>query len=188
MEMNVERRIAAKPGRVWAALNNTEILKASIPGCESLEVTGENEFSAQVTTRIGPVKAKFHFIVTLSDLNPPHSYTINAQGQGGAAGFANGSAAVSLRPDGEETLLAYHARANIGGKLAQLGARLVDATAAKLAGEFFDNFNAAVAGPQGVGGQAAASPAATPALVIPQWVWLLALAVLAALGYWMLGS
>ena len=146
MEMNVEHRIAASPQKVWEALNDVEILRAAIPGCESLEVSDENAFQAKVTTKIGPVKAKFNFNVTLTDLNPPHSYTINAEGQGGAAGFANGSAAVSLSEEGVDTLLAYHAQAHVGGKLAQLGARLIDGTAKKLANEFFTNFSELVAG------------------------------------------
>ena len=140
MEMNVEHRIPASPQRVWEALNDVEILRAAIPGCEALESTEDNAFQAKVTTKIGPVKAKFNFNVSLTDLNPPHSYTISAEGQGGAAGFANGSAAVSLTENGAETLLAYHAQAHVGGKLAQLGARLIDGTARKLADEFFTNF------------------------------------------------
>jgi uncharacterized protein len=133
MEMNAEQRIAA--------MNDVSMLKACIPGCESLEITGDDTFHAKVVTKIGPVKATFDFVVTLTNLNPPLSYTINAVGQGGAAGFANGSADVTLRPDGNETVLAYQAKAQIGGKLAQLGSRLVDATATKLAREFFEKLN-----------------------------------------------
>jgi len=146
MEMKAEHRIAASPQEVWEALNDVDVLKAAIPGCESLDVSGENAFQAKVTTKIGPVKAKFNFNVSLTDLNPPHSYTINAEGQGGAAGFANGGAAVTLEEDGADTLLAYHAEAHVGGKLAQLGARLIDGTAKKLADEFFTNFSELVAG------------------------------------------
>lgn len=144
MEMSVEHRIAASPQDVWDALNNTDILKAAIPGCDELESTSDTSFLAKVTTKIGPVKAKFKFEVDLDDLDPPNGYTINAQGQGGAAGFANGSAVVSLSEDGDETLLAYEAKAQVGGKLAQMGSRLIDGTAKKLADEFFTNFSAIV--------------------------------------------
>lgn len=185
MEMNVEQYIDASPAQVWAALNDVDVLRACIPGCESLTANGENAFLARVVTRIGPVKAGFDFVVTLTDLNPPHSYTINGKGQGGAAGFANGSAAVTLKPDGKGTLLAYHAKAQIGGKLAQLGSRLVDATAAKLAGEFFTNFNQTLAGPAATAGAADVPAAAKPA--IPAWLWILLLALLAIGGYLSLG-
>lgn len=177
MEMNVEHRIPATPQQVWKALNDTEVLRAAIPGCESLETRGENTFQAQVVTKVGPVKAKFSFNVILTDLDPPNSYTINAEGQGGAAGFANGSARVTLRPDGGETILAYHAQAHVGGKLAQLGARLIDGTARKLAGEFFTNFGNIVAGGAGREPEAAAvheRPGAPRG--IPRWAWAILLA------------
>ena len=137
MEMKVERPIAASREKVWAALNDTETLKASIPGCDALEATSDTSFNAQITVKVGPVKAKFKFDVSLSDIDAPNSYMINGQGQGGAAGFANGSCAVTLLEDGEHTILAYHAKANVGGKLAQLGSRLIDGTAQKMADEFF---------------------------------------------------
>ncbi len=141
MEMNVERKIAAPRDQVWSALNDIKVLQAAIPGCSSLEYDGENKFKAQITVKVGPVKAKFNFNVSLTDINEPQGYTINGEGQGGAAGFANGSAVVTLREDGSETILAYHARANVGGKLAQLGGRLIDATANKMADEFFVKFS-----------------------------------------------
>lgn len=146
MEMTSEQRIPAPREAVWAALNNTEILKAAMPGCESFEATGENQFDAQVTTKVGPVKARFKFKVNLSDIDPPKGYTINGEGQGGAAGFAKGSAAVSLAEDGKDTVLSYQVKANVGGKLAQLGSRLIDGTAKKLADEFFGNFIELIAG------------------------------------------
>lgn len=178
MEMNLQHRIAARPEQVWAALNDVNVLKSCIPGCESLVATGDHAFNARVVTKIGPVKAGFDFVVTLTDLNPPKSYTINGKGQGGAAGFANGSAEVTLQADGTDTILAYRAKAQIGGKLAQLGSRLVDATAAKLAGEFFQNFNNTVSG----NAYQTAEPV-SEATGIPAWVWVLVLGLLAVSGF-----
>ena len=185
MEMNLEQRIAASPQQVWAALNDVAVLRSCIPGCESLEATGENSFAARVVTRIGPVKAGFDFVVTLTDLDPPRGYTINGKGQGGAAGFANGSAVVTLRPEADHTLLAYQAKAQIGGKLAQLGSRLVDATAAKLAAEFFENFNRAVA-PEPAAADTPAAPSESSSVSVPRWVWVLVLGLLAMAGYFTL--
>jgi carbon monoxide dehydrogenase subunit G len=130
---------------VWAALNDTAILQQAMPGCESFDATGENTFEARLVTKIGPVKAKFKFDVELSDLDPPNGYTISGAGQGGAAGFAKGSASVSLTEQDGATLLAYNVQANVGGKLAQLGARLIDGVAKKMADEFFENFKEIVA-------------------------------------------
>ncbi|WP_305987392.1 carbon monoxide dehydrogenase subunit G [Roseibium sp. MMSF_3544] len=140
MDMNGSHRIPAKREAVWEALNDPEILKACIPGCESLEKTSDTEMNAQVTTKIGPVKAKFKGAVTLENLKPPESYTITGEGKGGVAGFAKGSADISLAEEGDETVLTYEAMAQVGGKLAQLGSRLIDSTAKKMAGEFFDKF------------------------------------------------
>ena len=140
MEMSGEYRIKASREQVWAALNDPEVLKAAIPGCESLEKSGDNSFAAQVTTKIGPVKAKFKGDVELSDIDPPNGYTISGEGKGGAAGFAKGGAEVKLDEDGDETVLTYHVKANVGGKMAQLGARLIDGTAKKLSDEFFAKF------------------------------------------------
>lgn len=140
MEMNAEQHIPAPRETVWAALNDTEILKAAMPGCEEFEAVGEHEFVARITAKVGPVKAKFKFNVSLTEVDPPTGYTINGEGQGGVAGFAKGSATVSLSEDGEGTLLSYRVKANVGGKLAQLGARLIDGTAKKMADEFFGNF------------------------------------------------
>ncbi|HAO87343.1 MAG TPA: carbon monoxide dehydrogenase, partial [Gammaproteobacteria bacterium] len=130
---------------VWAALNDTTILQQAMPGCESFDATGENTFEARLVTKIGPVKAKFKFDVELSDQDPPNGYTISGAGQGGAAGFAKGSASVSLTEQDGATLLAYNVQANVGGKLAQLGARLIDGVAKKMADEFFENFKEIVA-------------------------------------------
>ena len=140
MDMNGSHRIPAKREAVWAALNDPDVLKACIPGCESLEKTSDTEMTASVTAKIGPVKAKFKGSVTLGDLNPPESYTITGEGKGGVAGFAKGSADVRLTEDGSSTVLSYEAKAQVGGKLAQLGSRLVDSTAKKMAEEFFGKF------------------------------------------------
>lgn len=146
MQMNDSQRIPAPRAVVWAALNDPEVLKACIPGCESLEMTSPTEMTAKVTLKIGPVKATFGGKVTLSDLDPPNGYRITGEGSGGVAGFAKGGALVTLAEDGPDaTVLTYAVDAQVGGKLAQLGARLIDSTAKRLAGDFFANFAEAVA-------------------------------------------
>ena len=147
MDMTGQYRIPAPREQVWAALNDPAMLKASLPGCESLEKVSDHQFAATVVAKVGPVKAKFNGNVTLSNLNPPESYTISGEGKGGAAGFAKGGADVRLTEDGDITVLTYTAKADVGGKLAQLGSRLIDGTAKKMADEFFDNFTQQVAGP-----------------------------------------
>lgn len=146
MDMNGSYRIPASRETVWAALNDPEVLKECIPGCEKLEMTSPTEMSATVTSKIGPVKAKFNGSVTLENINPPESYTIVGEGKGGVAGFAKGSADVSLVEEGAETVLTYTARAQVGGKLAQLGSRLIDSTARKMADDFFGKFTDKVGG------------------------------------------
>ncbi len=141
MEMISEQRIPASLDEVWTALNNTEILKQAMPGCESFDAVEENKFEAKITAKVGPVKAKFKFNVEMTDIDAPNGYTIMGEGQGGVAGFAKGSAKVDLTEDGTNTILAYNVQANVGGKLAQLGARLIDGAAKKMADEFFGNFN-----------------------------------------------
>jgi hypothetical protein len=145
MDMTGEYRIPAPRDKVWAALNDPEILKASIPGCQSLERVSEREFTARVTAKVGPVKSTFNGHVVLDNINAPESYTISGEGKGGAAGFAKGGADVRLAEDGDATLLRYAAKADVGGKLAQLGSRLIDGTAKKMADEFFQNFRQQVA-------------------------------------------
>lgn len=145
--MTGERRILATRETVWSALNNPEILKSSIPGCETLERTSENELKATASVRIGPIAAKFAGKVSLLDLDPPNGYRIEGEGQGGVAGFAKGGATVRLTADGADTVLSYDVKAQVGGKIAQLGARLIDATAKQMADAFFDRFAAAVAPP-----------------------------------------
>ena len=141
MEMTGEQLIPATQQETWNALNDTEVLKACVPGCESIVATGENEYAVQMTARVGPVSAKFKGKLKLADIKPPVSYNIAFEGQGGVAGFAKGSAGVQLSPEGPGTKLVYQAKANVGGKLAQIGSRLVDAAAQKVAGDFFKAFN-----------------------------------------------
>jgi carbon monoxide dehydrogenase subunit G len=162
MDMTGEYRIPAPREQVWAALNDPAILKASLPGCESLERLSDHEFAATVAAKVGPVRAKFNGQVTLSDLKPPESYQISGEGKGGAAGFAKGGADVRLTEDGAETVLSYTARADVGGKLAQLGSRLIDATAKKMADEFFENFRNQLTPPEVAAAPAAAAPEVTP--------------------------
>lgn len=146
MDMSGEQRIEASVGEVWAALNDVETLRQSIPGCQSLEKVSDNELAATVTLKIGPVKATFKGEVELTNLNPPNSYTIVGEGKGGIAGFAKGGADVNLTADGDATILRYEAKADVGGKIAQLGSRLIDSTSRKLAGQFFEKFGAIVEG------------------------------------------
>jgi carbon monoxide dehydrogenase subunit G len=159
MQMNDSQRIAASRDKVWAALNDPEVLKKCIPGCQSLEMTAPNEMTATVVFRVGPVKATFGGKVTLSDLDPPNSYRISGEGSGGVAGFANGGAAVKLESESPDvTVLHYDVDAQIGGKLAQLGGRLIDSTAKKLAGEFFVTFAAVFGGTMDAADQTEATP------------------------------
>jgi carbon monoxide dehydrogenase subunit G len=144
MVMTGEQQLAAPREKVWAMLNDPAVLKACIPGCESLDVIGENEFQAVASNRIGPVKARFKGKVRLTDLDPPNGYKISGEGDGGVAGFAKGGASVMLAEKDGGTLLTYNVEAQIGGKLAQLGQRLVNGAAKKLADDFFTKFAAAV--------------------------------------------
>jgi uncharacterized protein len=147
MDMTGERRIAAPRQAVWQALNDPAVLKASIPGCESLEKLSETDMQATAAVKVGPMSGRFNGKVHLADLDPPNGYTISGEGQGGVLGFAKGGAKVALADDGPATLLRYEVNAQVGGKLAQLGARLIDATAKQMADAFFDRFSAQVAGP-----------------------------------------
>ena len=158
MKLSDQIRIEAPREQVYAALNDPEILAKSIPGCEKIEQISETELVATVVTKVGPIKAKFKGQVTLSDLNPPESYTISGEGKGGPAGFAKGGAKVSLEDDGGATILRYEVQADVGGKLAQLGGRLIEGTAKKLAGEFFARFSEAVVGPVDEAPEAAKAP------------------------------
>ena len=163
MDMTGTQHIEAPRDVVWTALNDVEVLRQSIPGCESVEKILDTEMNAKVVLKVGPVKATFTGKVKLSDLDPPNGYTITGEGSGGAAGFAKGSATVRLVENSGTTDLNYEVKAQIGGKLAQLGSRLIDSTAKKLAGEFFEKFGEAVAPPAPpVQAEPAAAEAATP--------------------------
>eukprot|EP01031_Cornospumella_fuschlensis_P003567 gene3567-4444_t len=143
--MNGERHIAAPRELVWQALNDPEALKAAIPGCESLEKLSDTDLTAKLAIKIGPMAAKFSAKVKLENLNPPASYTISGEGNGGAMGFAKGGADVALEEvSPTETILRYSVKAQVGGKMAQLGARLIDSTAKQMADQFFDRFAAAL--------------------------------------------
>jgi carbon monoxide dehydrogenase subunit G len=155
MEMTGEQLIPAPQQDTWKALNDPEILKACIPGCESIESIGENEYSVLMVARVGPVSAKFKGKLHLSDIRPPASYSMAFEGQGGPAGFAKGGAQVSLSTEGDQTRLRYQAKANIGGKLAQIGSRLIDAAAKKVSDDFFRAFNEKVAAQSAGGGPGA---------------------------------
>ena len=145
MEMTGEQLIPAPQQQTWEALNDPAMLKQCVPGCESIEATGDNEYQVLMVARVGPVSAKFRGKLTLSDVQPPNSYAIAFEGQGGAAGFAKGGAQVRLSAESDSTRLTYEAKANVGGKLAQIGSRLIDAAARKVADDFFRNFNQKVA-------------------------------------------
>jgi hypothetical protein len=152
--MSDSQRIPASKEKVWAALNDPEILKQCIPGCQSLDMTSPTEMTATVVFKVGPVKATFGGKVTLSDINAPNAYRISGEGSGGMAGFAKGGATVNLSAESPEiTVLSYEVDAQIGGKLAQLGGRLIDSTAKKLAGEFFASFGAVVGNTAAAGAQ-----------------------------------
>jgi carbon monoxide dehydrogenase subunit G len=143
MTMTGEVTLPAERSKVWAMLNDAAVLKASIPGCQSLEKTSDTTFAAVVKIKIGPVGASFRGKVQLSDIDPLNGYTISGEGEGGIAGFANGGAKVGLADAPGGTLLKYDVTANVGGKIAQLGSRLIDGVAKKMADQFFANFAAA---------------------------------------------
>jgi len=164
MDMTGERRIPAPRAKVWDALNDPEVLKASIPGCQSLEKLSDTEMKATAAIKIGPISARFAGNVQLSDLDPPTGYRISGEGQGGVAGFAKGGANVHLDDDGGDTLLKYEVHAQVGGKIAQLGARLIDATAKNMADQFFERFSNQVAPPA----EPTAAAATAPAVAVPQ--------------------
>ncbi len=161
MDMSGERHIPAPRQKVWEALNDTEVLRGCIPGCETLERTAEHDMKATATIKIGPISARFNGKIHLTDIDAPNSYRISGEGQGGVAGFAKGGANVRLSDEGPFTLLSYDVKAQVGGKIAQLGARLIDATSKQMADVFFDRFTAEVSGPQEV---AATGPIIGPAL------------------------
>jgi len=172
MKITGETLIAAPREAVWRALNDPEILRKSIPGCESLERLSDSAFKAVVSNRIGPIAARFQGKVQLSDLDPPNGYTLTGEGSGGPAGNARGVAKVRLEPAPGGTRLLYDVDAQISGKLAQIGSRVVEAAAKMLAGQFFDRFGQVV-----IGEMPAPASAAT---LVPAWVWIAAALALGA--------
>jgi len=159
MDLSNTRTVPAPPSVVWSALNDPAILKECLPGCESFERAGDDAFQVVIAARVGPVAARFNGRMTLTDLDPPRAYTLHFEGQGGAAGFARGEARVALAPDGAQaTSLTYTAKAQVGGKLAQIGSRLVDGAAAKMADDFFARFVERVAPPAAEAVAAVAEP------------------------------
>ncbi len=189
MDLQGEYRISAPREQVWAALNDPAFLAAAIPGCEEIVKQSDTVFVAKVVARFGPVKATFSGHVTLSDIDPPNGYTITGEGQGGVTGFAKGAAKVTLVADGDGTILRYDAKGDVGGKLAQIGSRLIDGTARKLADDFFGKFAAlvATAAPVTAPAEPPAPPPPAPAAApepapgLAPWVWVLGLIVVVAI-------
>lgn len=177
MDMAGEQIILLPQRRVWDALNDPQVLKACIPGCESIEKVADNQYTIMMTAAVGPVKAKFTGSLTLSDIDPPNSYSLAFTGSGGVAGFGKGGARVSLSADGNDTKLVYTASAQVGGKLAQVGSRLIDGVAKKMAEEFFARFKATLTAPAETAPVAAVVAAATlPARgfrLTPLWILLI---------------
>ena len=179
MEITGEQLIPLPQAEVWRGLNDPEVLKACIAGCESIERVSDTEYRVVMVASVGPVKAKFNGKLVLSDLNPPNSYSLSFEGAGGAAGFGKGSAQVSLKAEGAGTRLSYSAKASVGGKLAQVGSRLIDGVARKMADDFFSAFNEKLAGPKAAG---AAAPATGKGRIHPAW-WVAGALLLAVLVY-----
>ncbi len=193
MEMSGEELIEVPQQRVWEALNDPDILRRCITGCDTVERISGEEFKVVLTAAIGPVKAKFSGKLLLRDVVPPESYTLSFEGSGGVAGFGKGSAHVRLSPEGASTRLSYEAKAQVGGKLAQVGSRLIDGVSRKMAEEFFAKFKATVSEPgpaaqaEPTAGDAVAasvqSPLPTPAAAIPAWIWVVIALAALALGF-----
>jgi uncharacterized protein len=182
MDMQGNRQLAITQQQAWDALNDPEVLKACIPGCDKVEPTGDNQYAIGMAVKIGPVSAKFAGKITLADIVAPESYSINFEGQGGAAGFGKGNSAVKLVPNAGGCELQYTVHASVGGKIAQLGQRLIDGVAKSMAEDFFKRFDdamqaahpAAYAAQASAGGVAAVAPAdakAADKAGIPVWVW-----------------
>jgi carbon monoxide dehydrogenase subunit G len=186
MEMTGSRTVPASVEATWAALNDPETLKACIPGCDSIERTRENQLSATMTARVGPVSARFSGQIRLSDIVPLHSYTIHFEGQGGAAGFASGEAQVAIAAQDGGTRIDYTAKAQVGGKLAQIGSRLIDGAAAKVADDFFGRLAERLTPATAPAADATAT--AVPSATRSQWMRLaMAVAIIVAVAlYWFL--
>ena len=185
MELKDDIRINAPRAVVYAALNDPEILRQAIPGCEALQKNSDTEFEATVTSKVGPLTARLKGSVQLTDLNPPEGYTLSGEGKGGPAGFAKVKARVGLADEGATTLLSYEVKADVGGKLGQLGGPIIDRTARKLAGEFFQAFERLVSVP-GDTPEVAAPAASTPAATTTHAIWYVMGAVALALAAWVL--
>jgi carbon monoxide dehydrogenase subunit G len=192
MEMQGSRRLAVPQQQAWEALNDPEVLKVCIPGCDRVEATGENQYAIGMAVKIGPVSARFNGKITLADVLPPNSYTLNFEGQGGPAGFGKGSAKVQLAPPGEGAgcELTYSATAQVGGKIAQVGQRLIDGVARSMAEDFFRRFDEEMQRrhPQAYAAQAALPepvPAAPQRKGVPPWAWVLGAVVVIA-AVWLL--
>ena len=191
MDMQGSRQLAITQQQAWDALNDPAVLKTCIPGCDKVESTGENQYSIGMAVKIGPVSAKFSGKITLSDIKAPESYTISFEGQGGPAGFGKGNAKVQLTPNEQGHVLSYTVQASVGGKVAQLGQRLIDGAAKSMAEDFFKRFDdemqrqhpeayaakAPVAAP-------AQEPTAAPGSGLPAWVWVVG-ALAAAAGLYL---
>jgi uncharacterized protein len=186
MDMQGSRLLNVTQQQAWDALNDPEVLKVCIPGCDKIEAKGENQYAIGMAVKIGPVSAKFTGNIKLSDITPPHSYTLSFDGQGGVAGFGKGSAAVKLLPSDSGCDMQYTANAQVGGKIAQMGQRLIDGVAKSMAEDFFKRFDnemqrryptAAVQAPAG-----SEAPTAAPSRsAVPVWVWIAGAALVAAL-------
>ncbi|WHZ12295.1 MAG: Carbon monoxide oxidation accessory protein CoxG [Burkholderiaceae bacterium] len=192
MEMQGNRQLAVTQQQTWDALNDPEVLKACIPGCEKVEPAGENQYAVALALKIGPVAAKFAGKIKLSDLQPPASYTIGFEGQGGAAGFGKGTAQVKLTPNDAGCDLGYTVNASVGGKIAQLGQRLIDGAAKSLAEDFFKRFDQEMQRrfPDVYAAKAAAAPVPAPASPaggskIPSWVWVIVVLIVIGLIWWL---
>ena len=183
MEMTNSRVIPAPPESVWAALTDPEFLKACLPGCETFERVGDDAFRAVMAAKVGPVSARFTGTMTMADVVPPTGYTLKFEGQGGAAGFANGEARVTLSPaDGAGTRLAYSVKAQVGGKLAQIGSRLIDGAAAKIADDFFARFSERLTPSPAAAAEAPLVPvAAGQAPAGRRWIRWVSLAIIAGI-------
>jgi uncharacterized protein len=193
MDMQGSRVLAATQEQAWAALNDPQVLKSCITGCDSIELTGENQYAIHMAVKVGPVSAKFNGKIALADIQPPNSYTLSFEGNGGAAGFGKGSAAVTLKAHDTGCELHYTAKAQVGGKIAQVGQRLIDGVAKMMAEDFFKRFEAVLqerhppaARDQNATKSIANSQTKSPAssqngMQIPVWAWAVGAAVIAAL-------
>ena len=196
MDMQGSRSLAITQQQAWDALNDPEVLKLCIPGCDKVELTGENQYAVGMAVKIGPVSAKFSGKITLSDIVPPQSYAIGFDGQGGVAGFGKGKAQVSLQPTEGGCELSYTVNAQVGGKIAQLGQRLIDGAAKGMAEDFFKRFDDEMQrrypAPEALVAEAPAEPAPSDAAApvasqggVPVWVWWAGAVLLAALVLWL---